>query len=168
MRPASPRARFLLAFPLLLVAFTLLLGLPPIDEGLVTPFNHLLAWLSGNLLSLWDPDIGVHGNIIAAPEEAGVAILTGCNGIEAIGILAAAMLAYPAPPGRRLLGVLLGTLAIQVLNLARILSLYALNRWQPDWFDTAHRLWPTLIILDALAIFFLWIRYNGNHPRGAS
>jgi exosortase/archaeosortase family protein len=49
--------------------------------------------------------------------------------------------------------------AIQVLNLARIVSLFYLGQWDMKWFEWAHLyLWQALIMLDALIVWMLWIR----------
>jgi exosortase/archaeosortase len=53
-------------------------------------------------------------------------IEAGCNGIEAVIILAAAMLAFPAVLLQRLAGLLIGTATIVLLNIVRIMSLFYL------------------------------------------
>ena len=83
-------------------------------------------------------------------------------------ILAAAMLAYPAPWLKKLLGMVIGVLAIQILNVIRIISLYYLGAWSQKALDIAHLyVWPGLIILDALVIFLLWIHWLGRQRSSA-
>ena len=83
-------------------------------------------------------------------------------------ILAAAMLAYPAPWLKKLLGMVIGVLAIQFLNVIRIISLYYLGAWSQKALDIAHLyVWPGLIILDALVIFLLWIHWLGRQRSSA-
>ena len=51
-------------------------------------------------------------------------------------------------------------LAIQALNLVRIISLFYLGQWNRVWFDWFHLyLWQALIVLDALVAFLIWLRY---------
>ena len=59
----------------------------------------------------------------------GIQIVAGCNGVEAVLILVSAVLAFPAPWKHKLIGIVLGFVAIQALNLVRIISLYYLQRW---------------------------------------
>ena len=47
------------------------------------------------------------------------------------------------------IGLALGFLAIQALNVVRIISLFYLLQWNPVWFEWAHLyLWQALIMLD--------------------
>jgi exosortase/archaeosortase family protein len=63
----------------------------------------------------------------------------------------------------------LGFLAIQTLNLVRIISLYYLQRWSMAWFDWFHLyLWQALIILDALVFWLIWLRWLPRTPRKSS
>jgi exosortase/archaeosortase family protein len=79
-------------------------------------------------------------------------------------ILAAAILAYPAPWLKKLTGTIVGVLAIQVLNVIHIFSLYYLGAWSQKALDIAHLyVWPGLIILDALVIFLLLTHWLGRH-----
>ena len=53
----------------------------------------------------------------------------------------------------------IGVFAVQVLNLARIVSLFYLGQWNPAWFEWAHLyVWQALIMLDALVVWLLWMR----------
>ena len=89
-----------------------------------------------------------------------ISIERGCNGVEAVIILVSAMLAFPAPWKSRLIGIALGFVAIQALNLVRIISLFYLGQWNQTWFQWFHLyLWQALIVLDALVAFLIWLRY---------
>ena len=46
------------------------------------------------------------------------------------------------------------------MNLLRIISLFYLGQWSETLFDWAHLyIWQALIMLDALIVFLVWIRY---------
>ncbi len=64
-----------------------------------------------------------------------------------------------SPIGKqKLIGVSLGFVAIQVLNVGRVISLFYLGKWDKDLFDFAHYyLWQALIILDAFVVFLIWL-----------
>ena len=66
--------------------------------------------------------IQVVGTVINSPHFA-LDVRNGCNGVEAMMVLAAAMLAFPATLRSRLAGLLVGSVAIQILNLVRVSSL---------------------------------------------
>jgi exosortase/archaeosortase family protein len=88
-----------------------------------------------------------------------VSIEKGCNGIEATIVLIAAMLAFPAPWKHKIIGILSGFVAVQSLNVVRVISLFYLGQWNKTAFDWAHLyVWQALIMLDVLIVFLIWIR----------
>lgn len=157
-----------------LIYFLILGGLfglettPWVQSFTVGTWTQFLADFSGGLMQLLDGKVVVQGSDIRNSQTGyAVSIKSGCNGVEAAMILAAAILAYPAPWLKKLLGMVIGVLAIQVLNVLRIISLYYLGAWNQKALDIAHLyVWPGLIILDALVIFLLWIYWSGD-KRGA-
>ncbi|MEZ5536960.1 MAG: exosortase H [Thiolinea sp.] len=153
--------RFLLLF---LVAQAILFGveiLQPVQQAVILPWTSLLADFSGWLMSFFDDDVHAYGKVIRS-QSAGfaVSIEPGCNGVEAMIVLLAAILAFPAPWGYKLKGLFWGFIAIQGMNLLRIISLFYLGQWSRELFDWAHLyIWQALIMLDALVVFLIWIRY---------
>ena len=148
-------------FILLLLALFALEWLPPIREFIITPFTEHLAAVSAVLLKLFDADVASNGIVIQSLSNGtSVAILAGCNGIEAMICLTAAIIAYPATWMQRLWGLVLGYIAIQSLNIVRIISLFYLLQWNKQWFEWAHLyIWQGLIFLDVLIVFIVWIRW---------
>lgn len=125
------------------------------------PFTGVLADISAFLIKLFDKDVISYGVIIQSQSTGfAVQIAPGCDGIEAVIILVSAILAFPAPWKHRLVGMAIGFVAIQALNLVRIISLFYLGQWNQTWFDWFHLyLWQALIVLDALAVWLIWLRY---------
>ena len=75
-------------------------------------------------------------------------------------VLLAAIIAFPAPIIHKIKGLIIGFLAIQGINLIRVISLFYLGQWSQELFDWAHLyIWQALIMLDALLVFLIWIRY---------
>lgn len=128
---------------------------------LIIPFTTGLAHISAFLVKLWDDAVQSQGKVIWSTETGfGVSIEAACNGVEAMIILFAALMAFPATWKQRMVGLLIGTIAIQALNLVRIISLFYLGQWDKDWFEFFHLyLWQMLIILDALFVWLLWLRW---------
>jgi exosortase H (IPTLxxWG-CTERM-specific) len=153
--------RFFLLFMLIQgVLFTLDI-LEPVRQAFVLPFTGLLAQASAWLVTLFDAKVHAEGIILRSLENGfAVSIEPGCNGIEASIVLIAAILAFPAPWKHKLMGLLAGLAAIQTLNLVRIISLFYLGQWNMDVFEWAHLyLWQALIMLDALVVFIVWVRF---------
>ena len=153
--------RFILLFLIYLLALFALELLQPIDEHVILPFTAGIAKVSVWLVGLFDPNAVAYGKILESTKNGfAISIERGCNGVEAVIILVSAMLAFPAPWKHRLVGIGLGFIAIQALNLVRIISLFYLGQWNRTWFDWFHLyLWQALIVLDALVAFLIWLRY---------
>jgi exosortase H (IPTLxxWG-CTERM-specific) len=80
-------------------------------------------------------------------------------------VLLAAILAYPAPWKHRLAGLAGGVLAVQLLNIVRIVSLFYIGQWSLPVFEWAHLYaWQALIMLDALIVWLLWLRLLPRNP----
>ncbi len=133
----------------------------PAQHGVVQPWTALLARAVAALLQFFDPDVVAQGKVLRhASSGAGISIEAGCNGVEACLMLVAALLAYPARWSSRLLGIGIGLIAIQAVNLLRIITLFYLADWNPRVFEFAHLyLWQALIMLDVLVVWLLWMRW---------
>ena len=153
--------KFALLFIVYLVVLFLLELLAPVDRALIQPWTAFLAHVGGVVMRLVDSSVSVYGNVIAGGSSGfAIAIERGCNGIEAVIILVAAMLAYPATWRQRLVGIAAGLVCVQALNLIRVISLFYLGNWNRDWFDWFHLyVWPALIVADALVVFLLWLAW---------
>ncbi|HET6604252.1 MAG TPA: exosortase H [Xanthomonadaceae bacterium] len=162
--------RFFALFLVLLIGLFSLRITNFVREWVTVPFTGLLADVSGFLIKLFDSGVATEGVIIRSIENGfAVAIAPGCDGIEAVIILVAAIAAFPAPIKHKLTGIGIGFLAIQALNLVRIISLFYLGQWNKTAFDWFHLyLWQALIVLDALAVWLIWLRYLPRRTRLAA
>ena len=72
-------------------------------------------------------------------------------------IFLAAVLAFPASWKSRLTGLGLGILAIQVVNLVRVVALFLTGVYFPKIFDTSHTvIWQTIVILFGVMLWIFW------------
>lgn len=131
------------------------------ETHFVIPFTDGLAQVSSWIIKLFDSDVHSHGKIIQSTANGfAVSIERGCNGIEAVIILIAALAAFPSTWKQKLVGFGIGFIAIQALNLVRIISLFYMGQWSMVWFEWFHLyLWQALIIIDALVVWLLWLRW---------
>jgi exosortase H (IPTLxxWG-CTERM-specific) len=143
------------ALLLLLFAFEL----TPPGQAIVKPWTELVASSSSTLIRAFDGDAKSQGIVLYSERNGfAVAIEAGCNGVEAMLVLLAGILAFPAPWKFKLAGLAAGAVAIQALNLVRIVSLFYLGQWNLQWFEWAHLYaWQALIMLDAMVVWLLWI-----------
>lgn len=134
----------------------------PVQVQFIVPFTEAIAHLSAGLIHLFDEKIISQGvEIINAEKGFAVSIQAGCNGIEAAIVLIAAMLAFPATWTSKLIGIVIGFMSVQILNILRIISLFYLGQWSYDAFNWAHLyIWQALIMLDVLVVFLIWLKYT--------
>ncbi len=153
--------RFFIMFSLILIALFALELVKSVQVWVVMPWTEILARVSAAILVLFDSSVQVHGVVIQNMTTfSGVSIEPGCNGVEACIVLIAAIIAFPAPWKYKLMGVAAGVLAVQGLNILRIISLFYLVQWSAAAFKFAHLyLWQALIMLDVLVIWLVWIRF---------
>ena len=153
-----PEARFLVTFLAVLTASFALLAWQPVNDRLVEPFTGQIAKASGVALRAIGQEVTRSGTMLRSPRFA-VNIRNGCNGVEAMVILLAAIVAFPASWRARLAGLAVGAVAIQVVNLVRVVALFLTGAYLPRFFDTSHTVvWQSLVILAAVLIWILWAR----------
>ncbi len=153
--------RFVLVFLLVLAGLFTLEMQSAVQQAVIEPFTALLASISASLIQPFDHSVLSYGKILQfGPGGFAVSIEAGCNGVEATIVLIAAVLAFPAPWRARACAIALGFLAIQAMNIVRIISLFYLGDWNLEIFSWVHLyLWPALIMLDVLIVFIFYLRY---------
>lgn len=163
-------ARFLVIFIAVLAGLFTLEMLEPVQQHLIQPFTASLATISAALIMPFDAEVMATGRIIRhTGNHFAVSIEAGCNGVEAAIVLIAAVLAFPARWGQKLAAIGIGFLAIQVMNILRIVSLFYLGQWNMDVFSWTHLyLWPVLIMLDVLIVFLFYLRVVNRHAEATA
>ena len=151
--------RFAILFVVILLTLFALELTPP-GQAIVKPWTSLVADTSSYVIRAFDGDARSQGDMVYSSRTGfAMIIMAGCNGVEAMLVLLAGILAYPAPWKLKLIGLGIGVVAIQALNLVRIVSLFYIGQWDMKWFEWAHLYaWQALIMLDALLVWMLWIR----------
>ena len=144
---------------------------------LVQPWTNGIAAVSAWLVTVFDPNVVAIGKVLRSTANGfAVSIEAGCNGIEACIVLVAAVLAFPAPWRNKLIGLCAGIVAVQGLNIVRVISLFYIGQWNMQAFEWTHLyVWQALNMLDVLVVWLVWVRtlpreHVGRTPRppGAS
>ena len=134
---ASPRRTrvFIFVFGLAALAqFAILLATPV--RPLVDGFSGDLAAVSAWLINAFGGTCLRHAAVLANPARSfAMEIRDGCNGINVVVLLWAAILAYPASLKWKLTGLGGGLIAIQILNLFRLISLFYLGQYSASVFE---------------------------------
>lgn len=152
----NPRTRFLVTFAAIIVSLYVIVAIRPVNDHVVVPFTGLIAKATGGLLVLAGEPVEVHG-VEVRGNGASIAIENGCNGLEAIIVLAAAVCAFPAPWKSRVIALIAGSVGLQLLNLVRTTSLYYFLKYRPSLFEVLHTsVWQTILVVAAVAFFLVW------------
>ena len=156
---------FLIVFVAILGTTFTLISWNPVNDRVIEPFTGAIARAGGATLDLLGQQTTMTGTIIRNDRFA-VNIRNGCNGVEAMLIYFAAVLAFPASWRSRLLGVALGFVAIQLVNLVRVVALFLTGVYFPRLFDSSHTvIWQTVVILSGVLLWILWAnRFAQLHP----
>lgn len=145
-----------MVFLLLLSGSFTVVALKPVNDRVIEPFTAGVATTSGALLDLLGQGVTQQGTVLRNDRFA-VNIRNGCNGVETMLIFLSAVLAFPAPWVARLVGLALGILAIQVVNLIRVVALFLTGAYLPSFFDSSHTvLWQSIVILCGVLLWIFW------------
>ena len=90
-------------------------------------------------------------------------IIGECTAYYPCAIFVSAVLAFPSPWPRRLLGVLLGVPVVLLINQVRLVSLCYIHRSFPDLFETLHIVvWQSLIVFLTVLLWIVWVVTLGS------
>ena len=154
--PKKPGLLFVARFLGALLVFYVVSALGPVNDHVVVPFTEFVVAASAFLLRSLHQPVDVAGTVLRSPNFA-LDVHNGCNGVEAMMILAAAMLAFPSTLRSRVAGLLAGSAAIQIVNLLRVASLVWLGEHHRKYFDFVHvGVWQSIVILAAVSMFIFW------------
>jgi len=114
------------------------------------------ARVAGAVLGALGEHTRVSDRSIAGDRYA-LEVSRGCDAVQPTALYLSAILATPAAWKRRLAGIAAGVLVLFALNLVRIVSLYYVGAFAPDWFDVVHvDLWGAVFVLLAVSLWLLW------------
>jgi len=153
--------RFLALYLLFMVAFLLLIGLEPLKK--IVDLNGLYTVLVVKLTVLALKPLGMvrgaEGSVIHL-KGISLNVLFGCNGLEAFLIYAAAVLAFRASWRIRALGIVVGFVVLQALNILRIAALGLVGIYLRPYFRYFHiYVAQGIMVAVALVLFLFYLSY---------
>ena len=122
---------------------------------------------AASLINLITPEVRARprGARIQA-ARGGLNVLNGCEGTEILFLLWAALAVAPLRVRDKMAGALAGTPLVLALNQGRLLALFYASRADRAWFDLLHGTAAPLIMVLAVALFFLaWLARAGAVAR---
>ena len=161
--------RFLLVFGLWIGAYYAATFTSPVKDGFFPAYLRLNAQVSGALLNFFGEDVSVEGQAMISASGPSIQVERGCDAVAPSALFVSVVLASPVPWVSRLLASLGGTVALMLLNLVRVISLFLIRVHYPRAFDTMHLdVWQALFIFVAIVMWLLWAsRASRNLPETA-
>jgi exosortase H (IPTLxxWG-CTERM-specific) len=151
--------RFFILFFVYLGSGALVMQADTVKREFVEPWTRLNASAAAIITGRPGVDVESTG-VSVGMGGARLTILPGCNGVEAVLILIASILAFPSSWSRRLVGVPIAAAAIFGFNIVRLATLIAVARYLPARLEFFHvYVWQPLIVLIAFCLFLVWARY---------
>jgi exosortase H (IPTLxxWG-CTERM-specific) len=153
---ARPEIRFVLVFLAILGASFTVIAFRTVNDAVVDPYTAVIARMSGTCLRVLGEAATVNGCEVSSPRFA-VTIFNGCNGLITSLVFVSAVLAFPAGRTAKLIGIVGGLAAIQIINLIRIVSLFYIGVFLPQYFSDAHVfVWQSVVLVSGAALWVLW------------
>ena len=117
------------------------------------------ARVAGAVIHLADPTVRVSGAELVGRTS--LTIAKNCDAMDVNLLLIAAMIAFPAPWKRRLVGIVASVGLLSVVNVLRIVTLYQINIHAPRAFEFIHaEVFPLAMVALAVGAFGLWSRWS--------
>jgi exosortase family protein XrtM len=119
------------------------------------------------LINLLTPSIGAFANNThISAQGGGINVINGCEGVEVIFLLIAAMLVAPLTLKQKVLGLTLGIPYVYLLNQGRLIAMFYAVRSDKALFNMLHgTIAPVLLIGFTVLFFSYWL---SRHPTSRS
>jgi exosortase family protein XrtM len=149
--------KFVLGFALLVTVFEASRGSHferfVVERLILTPTAMVI-----NLVTPTD-QVEPVGRTLVSPGRSRLHVVRGCEGIEMLLLLAAAIAAIPASFRHRLQGLLLGAALAYALSVGRLVALHYVLQYQPGAWEAMHGLILPVAPILVLALFFTgWLQ----------
>ena len=150
---------FFARFVALLTAYYIAISQPAADLHVMVPVLASSARNACRLINIFGGDTTVNGVIVRGSKYA-IAVRRGCDPLDPLALFSSAILAFPTRWPRKIIGLLAGVVAIFMVNLLRLTSLYFLGAVKSPFFDSAHQeIWPALFILFSFGMWLAWLAW---------
>ena len=156
----QPWVRFAVGFAVLVSIFEVVYHAVALESMAFFYFTSALAHIAGTLLIPFYDRVTLTGSRLATHEFL-VTVNSGCEGLQVCTLLTAAILAFPAPWKKKLVGIVAGNLWLQGWNIMRIATLVVVGGLYEPAFEPTHvYVWPTILVAVCLATWMAWARWT--------
>jgi len=154
----KPVLLFIGLFVFLMILFYILWISSFGSTHLFEPAIVFYATASGKILAWLGYNTSVTGTVIYS-SMFNLNIKRGCDAIEATAMFASAILAFPVPFRRKILGLIIGIVTLMLVNFIRIITLFITGLKHPALFNFMHdQIWQIIYIAIAVLLLLLWLQ----------
>jgi len=151
--------KFLLVFVLSLIAFYSVYSLTAFQQYVVIPATNIQVRLSHWVLNIFGQNTWIDQGVIYANGVA-LNVKAGCDGIEPTAFFIIGVLLVPLSWRSKLVGLTVGIIVLQLLNLIRIIGLFFAKVYWPSSFDILHLHGGfTLFFVLTIIIWMIWANW---------
>jgi exosortase/archaeosortase family protein len=153
--------KFIVTYVVLMGGFFALLRFQPVSGtgDFYSIYESGLIASSVKLLNFLGLKASGQGSLLFLPNIT-FDVRFGCNGLEAVLIYAVAILSFPAKWLKKIIGIAIGFIIIQIINLLRIVGLAYSGVYYKELFDLMHiYVAQGIMIAVALGVFLIYIYY---------
>ena len=133
-------------------------------------FNDLILMLAGYgaeissfVINMFGAESNYFGNTLFTIQNS-LKVSIGCDGSEPIVYLLAAIVSYPAQYLKKLIGILIGSTILFLVNISRIISLFYISESSPKYFDLIHNdFMPFFTLVSSLGLFYIWMLWVNKY-----
>jgi exosortase H (IPTLxxWG-CTERM-specific) len=151
-----PVLAFVVTFAVVIGVFYALTFIPFMHKQAIPAYTRLNARVSGGIMNLFGEQAQVQGTVISSRRYT-VDVAHGCDAVPPSILFISAVLAFPASLKAKLPGILIGTVLLAIINLARIVSLFYTGVYYPRAFEVMHvDVWQPAFIVISLVLWVFW------------
>jgi exosortase H (IPTLxxWG-CTERM-specific) len=143
-----------------LLALVLLTPRAPVLTGAMAPLDRLTARATAPLVRACGLEVAREGAVLSHPSGFAFEVYWRCTGLLPSLFLAAVILASPAGPRKKAVGIAAGVSVVLAVNLVRLAHLFYLGVRHRPVFDLAHAVvWEAAGVLLVLGLWLGWMRW---------
>lgn len=156
VRRGRPIFRFVIVFGACVALFYLLSATAVFREGVFPWYLRANARASSAILNLFGQGTRADGNGLSSSRFA-IQVERGCDAVEPTVLFLAAVIASPVARSAKPAGLILGTMALALVNLVRIMALFLTGIYWPSAFELMHvDVWQAIFIFLSLLFWITW------------
>ena len=132
-----------------------------VETGILRPTTDLINAVTP------EEQVVLEGRTLKSPDGSNLHITRGCEGIEMLLLLIAAIFAFPSSLKHRLQGLFYGAILVYSLSVARLMALHYILRYNPGAWEALHGLVLPLGPIVLIALFFMHWSARSTRPSAA-